>query len=282
MMDFDQLWDFGQPDKTEQQFRALLDTHPADANYRLQLLTQIARAQGLQAQFEAAHETLNTVELHLTESLPTVKARYLLERGRVFNSSGQPEAARPLFEAALEAIHAATSDPDADFYAVDTLHMLAIVASGAESLTLNLRALEVAEASSSERARNWLGSLYNNIGWVYHDLGQFEDALAVFEKAVSWRVKQGKPTEIHIARWCVARTLRSLNRPEDALAILNSLEASEDGYVYEELGECNLLLGKPHQDFFARAYELLSADSWFAAHEPERLARLKLLGKVTG
>jgi len=52
MMDFDQLWDFGQPDKTEQQFRALLDTHHADANYRLQLLTQIARAQGLQAQFE--------------------------------------------------------------------------------------------------------------------------------------------------------------------------------------------------------------------------------------
>jgi tetratricopeptide (TPR) repeat protein len=73
-----------------------------------------------------------------------------------------------------------------DFHAVDALHMRAIVASPPEGLSLNLRAIRLAEASEQEKARNWLGSLYNNTGWSYLDLGDYESALELFQKAEAW------------------------------------------------------------------------------------------------
>ncbi|HEX6385768.1 MAG TPA: hypothetical protein VF177_13945, partial [Anaerolineae bacterium] len=62
--DFDQLWDYSQPASTEERFRELLPAAEAagDDSYLAQLLTQIARAQGLQRQFAAAHETLDEAE----------------------------------------------------------------------------------------------------------------------------------------------------------------------------------------------------------------------------
>jgi hypothetical protein len=81
--DFDALWDYNNPAETEKKFREVLAAAPEnESGYRLQLLTQIARAQGLQRDFLAAHQTLNTVEsAQSTDSV--VRIRYLLERGRV-------------------------------------------------------------------------------------------------------------------------------------------------------------------------------------------------------
>ena len=69
-------------------------------SYRFELLTQIARSQGLQRRFDDAHATLDWVEMVLN-GLPETEAegeaaavtpriRHLLERGRVFNSSRRP------------------------------------------------------------------------------------------------------------------------------------------------------------------------------------------------
>ncbi|GAC1365533.1 MAG: hypothetical protein NVSMB3_14150 [Acidobacteriaceae bacterium] len=87
--DFDKIWDYGQPAVTEARFRALLPAAEATgADYHLQLLTQIARTQGLQAMdgkpelFAAAHATLDQVERALDSARPVVRVRYLLERGR--------------------------------------------------------------------------------------------------------------------------------------------------------------------------------------------------------
>src|SRR5688500_531281 len=79
--DFDKLWDYNDPAATEQKFRALLPQAEAsgDPSYRAQLLTQVARAQGLQRKFDDAHATLDQV-VQVDDSLPRV--RYLLERGR--------------------------------------------------------------------------------------------------------------------------------------------------------------------------------------------------------
>ena len=56
--DFDALWDYDQPAKTEAAFRALLPQAEAsgDSSYYIELLTQIARTQGLQRDFAAAHQ----------------------------------------------------------------------------------------------------------------------------------------------------------------------------------------------------------------------------------
>src|SRR5205809_608773 len=89
---FDKLWDYGVPADTEATFRAILSDHQAIAPtaYVAELLTQIARCQGLQDRFDEAHLTLDNVERMLTPDMRRARVRYLLERGRVFNSGGQP------------------------------------------------------------------------------------------------------------------------------------------------------------------------------------------------
>ena len=91
-----------------------------------------------------------------------------------------------------------------DFYAVDAIHMLAIISPPDQSLDLNLQAIKLAESSGQERARNWLGSLYNNTGWSYHDLGDYASALEIFEKAETWQRSNGRVNETRIAVWSVS------------------------------------------------------------------------------
>ena len=281
--DFDALWDYDHPDQSEARFCEILLQFPEDDPAFLELLTQIARAQGLQRKFDHAHQTLDQVERRLGEVSSRPKIRYLLERGRVFNFSGKPEHAGPLFEQAVDL----AKQLQEDFYAVDALHMLAIVASPEHSLVLNQEAIQMAESSPQEKARNWLGSLYNNTGWSYHDMGNYTAALEIFEKAEAWQRSKGRISQTRIATWSVARTLRSLGRVEEALskqmALQKEFDSSgeeSDGYVLEEIGECLLLLNRAEEarPYFHKAYELLSQDLWLAETEPERLARLKELG----
>jgi tetratricopeptide (TPR) repeat protein len=280
--DFDQLWDYDNPAATEQRFRELLPRIQPGMPAYLELLTQIARAQGLQRDFDAAHRTLDAVERALADGGERAHIRYLLERGRALNSAKQPERARPLFLEAWERASAAGED----FYAIDAAHMLAIVDPPEQSLAWNLQALELAERTPDRRAKKWLGSLCNNMGWTYHDAGQYDQALALFERALAYREAQGQEREARIARWCVARALRSLGRVEEALAMQQALleanqrDGANDGYGFEELAECLLALGRPAEarPYFARAYAELSRDPWLAKGEPERLERLKTLG----
>lgn len=279
---FDSLWDYDHPAETEQHFQALLPRAESQPALQAELLTQIARAQGLQRHFDEAHRTLNIVESRLSADMPRVQIRYFLERGRVFNSSGSPERAVPFFRQAWELARS----QDEDFYAVDALHMLAIAAPPDEQLDWNLKALDLAEDSDDERARRWKASLYNNIGWTYHEQGEYEKALVHFQKALDERIAAGQPSQVWIARWCVARCQRSIGLVAEAYAeqqkLLAEAEAAgeEAGYTLEELGECLLLLGHPEEarPWFARAYQSLSRDPWLVEREPARLARLQELG----
>ncbi|HEU5226195.1 MAG TPA: tetratricopeptide repeat protein [Ktedonobacteraceae bacterium] len=289
-LDFDVLWDYQHPDQTEAVFRQLLHVpeRNADSSYHLQLLTQIARAQGLQRQFAEAHHTLDQVKDQLQPDLVIPTIRYLLERGRVFNSSGQPSEALTWFQRAWEL---AQGHEEAAFFAVDAAHMLAIAASSFEDKTTwNQAALDYAQASSDERARGWCGSLYNNLGWTYHEHGDYERALDYFQKALTWQLEREKVRESLIARWCVGRTLRSLQRTAEALALQQKLLAAweqsgekQDGYVFEEIAECLLALDRTAESrpYFVQAYTFLSQDIWLAAQEKERLGRLKQLGELS-
>src|SRR5215468_1601728 len=176
----DRWWNFEQPAASETTFRLELAKLPADSGARLELMTQIARAQGLQRRFDDATATLDEIEHQLAGHAPRVSVRYLLERGRVFNSSRQPGRATPLFHAALDQARAAGED----FLAIDAAHMLGIAAPPAERLEWNLRAVEMTERTTDKRSKRWLASLYNNIGWSYHDRGDDALALEYFQKAL--------------------------------------------------------------------------------------------------
>jgi tetratricopeptide (TPR) repeat protein len=260
--EIDARWDFTRPEESERRFRVLLDEIEAGTGAAAEVLTQIARSQGLQGRFEEAHRTLDGVEPLLGAHASRPRARYLLERGRVLNSSGRPEEAFPLFIHALGVALAAGED----FYAVDAAHMAAIVSPGDNVLNWNRRGLAMAEASRDPRARRWRGSLYNNLGWAHHDRGEFDEALRCFEQALEARQAQGEAALVRAAQWCVARGLRSLGRAEDALAIQRALLAEHRRLgtgardVYAELIACLESLGR-HEEAEAVRRESESAAS---------------------
>jgi tetratricopeptide (TPR) repeat protein len=276
----DQAWDFDRPAESEARFRTELASLPPAAAARLELLTQVARAQGLQRRFDAANSTLDGVEKALAGQPPRVGVRYLLERGRVFNSSNQSERAVPLFREALDRARAAGED----FLAIDAAHMLGIAAPAPERLRWNLEAVAMTERSEDARSKRWLASLYNNIGWTYHERGEYAAALEYFEKALPAWEARGDAGAIRAGKWSVARALRSLGRYDEALAIQQALltdaekRGEADGYVYEELGELALARGQAAGPWFAKAYATLAQDASFAANESDRLERLRKLG----
>ncbi|HEY3259465.1 MAG TPA: tetratricopeptide repeat protein [Pseudonocardiaceae bacterium] len=281
-MDTQALWDFDRPAESEQRFRAALASGGAySAEDVLVLRTQLARALGLQRRFEEATAELSAVAADSSVS-PLVRTYLTLERGRVLRSSGDQLGAKPLFVNALETARSA----GLDHLAVDAAHMLAITCEGDEQIPWARRALEIAESSTDPRARRWVASVTHNLGWTLHDLGHYDEALAMWERALATRVEQaGDAERVRIARWTVARGLRSLARYDEALAIQRSLaaEGPADGYVNEEIGELLLALGQGHEaaPHFARAHALLSADTSLAESDPARLTRLATLASPT-
>ena len=156
---FDKLWDYSKPEQTERAFREIVPQaeRAGDRSYLLQLLSQIARAQGLQGRFEEAHATLNRAEGMLDADLKLARVRYLLERGRVFNSSRNAQEGLPFFAQAHEL---ATAEKFSRF-AIDAAHMMAIAEPNPdEQIRWNLKGIALAQADPAQRG--WLWSLYNN------------------------------------------------------------------------------------------------------------------------
>ena len=232
---FDDLWDHADPAATETRFLARM-TQLKDPMELLELKTQIARTHSLRKQFDQAHQWLSEVEAEFEQVPPRVQVRYLLEKGRTWNSSGEKSKAAQLFQQAFELADGAGLQG----FAADALHMLAIVQPD-EAISLNRKALEYIELASDPAAKAWKGSLLNNLGWSLFDAGQHEDALGAFREALQAREEQGKPGPIRIAWWCIARVLRALDRKEEALGIQQRLKAEleaagdHDPYVDEEL-----------------------------------------------
>lgn len=288
MTDLDELWDFNQPALSEERFReALLSASGADA---LVLRTQLARAIGLQRRFEECAQELDVVEVAVAaadaaeeepDEVPLVRTYLHLERGRQLRSSGHPEEAKPQFLAALDEAEAAGLDR----LAADAAHMMAITEPGEKQIPWAERALSIARASSDDKARRWIGPVSHNLGWTLHDLGRLDEALALWEEEVGVWEARGETERLRVARWTVARGLRSLGRYDEALWIQRQLKeiGPSDGYVDEELGELLLALDRPDEarPHFAKASELLSADAYLAEHESERIARLATLGGAT-
>ena len=269
--EIDALWTIDDPGAGYNALRDALEKHPEFAD---ELHTQITRSLGLQGRFKEGWEELAHVSSNPSD---IVRVRVQLESGRLENSSGDRKVAKPYFLNALQgAVHG-----HFDYYAVDAAHMLGIVTTGQELLDWNEKALALTAKSSDARTQKWRGTLLNNIGWTYHDMGRYPEALQRFEEAVSFQEKYGEAQRIRIARWAVARCLRSLQRYQEALSIVEVLiPFPEAGYVSEEMAEDLLALGKSEEakPHFKRAYELLSQDDAFRSHEGKRLERLHSLG----
>lgn len=279
----DTHWNFDDPAASERAFRELLNGALASGNtaLRTELLTQIARAQGLQGAFEAARSTLDEAATLVPYAGHRARIRHLLETGRLLNSAGDPAGAAPFFS---EAWTLARESGD-DALAVDAAHMLGIATPPREQLTWTLRALDLAESSTRPDARRWSGPLLNNLGWTYHDLGDFPNALATFERAREWQAGSGSRSGELFASYAIGRALRSLGWYDEAVTIQHAVlggagdGAGPGGFAAEELAELYLVLGRPDEAalYAARGAEALAADPWISTREPDRLARLRQL-----
>jgi tetratricopeptide (TPR) repeat protein len=225
-------WDFTNPAASRTRFAEAAAAEPDPARRQV-LLTQVARAEGLQDAFAAGHATLDSLgDPGGMAAEPAVRS--LLERGRLHNSAGEAPAAVPLFE---QAYHRATAAGLAGL-AADAAHMLAIAVPERHEEWAN-RGFAAAEGSADPLARTMTAALLNNLGWTYADAGRWADALPLFERAVRVRRERGDPEPLHMARWARARTLRALGRHDEALAELRELagtpEGAADHYVTDEI-----------------------------------------------
>jgi tetratricopeptide (TPR) repeat protein len=280
----DDLWDFDDPVGSERRFEALVPRARSedDGAFLAEALTQLARAQGLQRRLDAARRTLDDAERAARPNDTRGRVRLLLERGRVERFENREGLGRTAFLGAWDLAWAAGEDG----LAVDAAHMLGIVEPPDEARAWNERAMELARSSPDLVARRWVGSLANNMGWALHDAGDDAGAIALFELARDEWLADGRTGRARIARWSIARCRRSQGDVDAAFAeqwtLLEELESlgETDGYVFEEIGECLLALGRLDEarPFFRRAYVELSADPQLRADEADRLDRLRALG----
>jgi tetratricopeptide (TPR) repeat protein len=286
---FDDVWSLGYPEKVETKLSEFLPQAQALQNKSiyLQILSQIALAQAMQKKFDEAHKTLDKAESMLTPEYDLAKARILLERGRAFQQAGSISQAQDYFERS----YALSIKNKFDSHAINAAHMIAIVANKNEDkINWNQRAIDLALRTQDIKARAWLGSIHNNLGQNYLSEKEFNKALISFEKALEYRIEEAYAPNIRVAKWAIARALRSLNHLDEALAIqqelLNEYEAiskSENyevpveifklvrGLVFEEIAE---LYQAKAKEFARSAYDDLAHDPMFLETEPKRIERL--------
>ena len=229
------LWDFDDLDLSSERLHAQLEIEESDAG-RAEVMTQLARVAGLRGDFEIGDAWIDDAE-RLAAGSDVALARIDLERGRLRRSSGDREAALPLFESAFAVAVAAGQQ----FIAADAAHMAALAAPDRDAFVAwTERGVELAEANQG--ARYWIGPLLNNLGWEYFEAGELELALDAFERALAARLDDpDNGSAIALARYAVGKALRALDRTDEAVAQLElAVEWAEgtgapDGWYHEEL-----------------------------------------------
>ena len=270
------LWDFDDLDASEERFRAQLAAETGDEG-RAEVLTQLARVEGLCGDFAAGERLIDEAEAIAGRS-EVARARIDLERGRLRRSSGRTETALPLFQSAF----AASLEAGELFIAADAAHMTALAAPGREEfIAWTKRGLDLAYAH--DEARYWLGPLLNNVGWEYYEAGEYTDALDAFERALNAR--EGDPEDrfaTELARYALAKTLRALGRSDEAIPHLEQAVAwaasqgAPDGWFHEELAEEYAAVGRESdaREQAILALPLLEETDASFATDTERTARL--------
>ena len=278
------LWRFNDLDASEERFRAQLEAETSAAG-RAEVLTQLARVEGLRGAFDEGEELLREAE-SLAGPSPVARARVDLERGRLLRSGGEPERALPLFEAAFRT----ALDAGELFIAVDAAHMAALAAPDDEQfIAWTERGIVLAEAAGPS-VRYWLGSLLNNLGWRYYEAGDHTQALAAFTRALEEREGDAGDAEpIALARYAVAKTLRALGRAEEARPFAEQAvawaeaEGRPGAWYHEELAETYAALGRAGdaRTHAERALALLAEADPELEPEGARAERLRALARAS-
>jgi tetratricopeptide (TPR) repeat protein len=285
--DIDGQWNFEDLPSTEAKVRELLAAEQPDSPKVPELLTQLARVQGLLGKLNEAGATLLLAKdlLAKDEAAPKSRAqvRFLIEQGRFFGLSMNPAQSVPYFSRAWEL----AVQLNETFFSVEAAVMLSISQSPKLQNEWLQKVIEVAEQTKDEQAKLWLSQLYVMDGWHSFDFRKYENALASFERALKAPQSSQNSSNNFSIRWAIGRTLRALNRVPEALEIQRALSAElsaagkVNGHVLLEIGEC-LQLNKSNKEateFFELAYKELSLNGWYSDNKAAELSRIQYLSK---
>ena len=241
------LWNYSDPQTSEQRFRQALEGASPDDAFILR--TQIARTYGLRGDFGQARRVLSELQGLVDSASPEAQVRYFLELGRTYASTAhQPKDATPESKEKARSMYMTAfdraRDAGLDALAIDALHMMAAVDTDpADQLAWDMKALALMQSSTQPDAKGWEGALRNNAGYANHLLGNHDEAIAQYRLSLAAHQRSNRPANVRIAHWMIARTLRAQGQYRDAIEIQLRLErewneaGTPDPYVYEELEE---------------------------------------------
>jgi tetratricopeptide (TPR) repeat protein len=205
----DELWDFEDPAGSYQRLADEEELPSHTGSERAELVTQRARALGLQGRFDDGHALLQSLGHSADDADAVVWTRIALETGRLLNSADSPAEALPQFETAVST----AGSGGLLFLQIDALHMLAI-ADKSRSGEWVARAIDLAMTAPDDRTRRWLVSLYNNLGWTHFDAGSLQEAHAAFLQAQEWAERVGTEQQRVWAREAIEECATAMSRSE--------------------------------------------------------------------
>jgi tetratricopeptide (TPR) repeat protein len=287
--DIDGFWNSLSLADSESQFRAQLphDWATEWTPRSVEIMTQIARAQGLQGELIKARDMLEQARQMISTSSqnlgPRTEVRCLLEQGRLLCLNMSPAKAHDLFIQAWTL----ANENGLPFFAVDAALMLSTIRPPKFQNEWLQKAYTQADSSTDRQVRLWLSQLLFLEGWHAFDFRQFDRALMCFEKALSQPNAADNAWRMMAMRWSHARAMRALGQVEQALVTQQSLLAemslkgSVSGHVYLEIAECQQILEQSDQAKinFELAYKELSVPGWYADNRDDELNRMKYLFK---
>ncbi len=168
---------------------------------QVEALAQVARCFSIQGQGERGESVLNRAAALARESEPLGWSRYRLVLGVYLRESGdRPRATETfmdLYEYCLgRGLHER---------AVNAAHMVATAADLETQLVWGRKGIAAAEAGGFQ---DWLGPLWNNLGWTYDDLGRYEEALHALIRARAYHYSGGDDHAKLVADWSVGHAHR--------------------------------------------------------------------------
>ncbi len=105
--------------------------------------------------------------------------------------------------------------------AIDAANMVSITARKNERVNWALKGINAAEKGNIE---SWFAPLWNNLGWAYDDIGEYEKSLKALEKARIYHYKRGKELPMLIADWSVGHALRMTGQIDSAETLLRRIQ----------------------------------------------------------
>jgi tetratricopeptide (TPR) repeat protein len=225
---------------TEENLQAALAAETTEPG-RAEVLTQLARVELWRGMLEGAKSLLDAAG-ELAGDDDVAGARLLLERGRLVRRSDGDAAALALLERAYDAALATGQY----FMAADAAHSCALAG---DMVTWTQRGLDV--AGRHPAAAYWRGTLLMNLGDWYWDRGEAELSLASFEASLEAREGESRnPSLTEHARYGLARALRGLGRPHEAITHLERAVEWCEGNpeVAEDVQSCREELAAAYAD----------------------------------